>query len=629
MIKKISITIVILVIIVFTYFLVFQKKDTEAIYATTIIKRANIVQTVSETGTVKSDSEINLSFENSGKLIRKHANIGDNVKKDFILAEIDHENLKIRKNEASANLNLIKLELDKLLAGATEEDRAISMANLQQANSAYMSAKKEMTKTTLLVNENIAQAEKTLKDLESKTAGDITSVEQAITVAENNLANTKSTYQKIINDSIDSAITISENKIASADISLDAIDQIVNNDDYENVYGVKKSSIIATSKHDYLLANNFQTAVKKHLSDARDNNSEQNVVTLVSAVQEYLNLVFNSSQSCFYALEESITSSSFLQSTLDSLKSTVSTQQTIITAAISAVETSKQGLNTAILNYDSNASSATEALAQARAAYSDALINAKNILTTTNASGQQQITSAQSRIDATLRALELAEVQKNKTTASANRHDVALLRARIAQAEISINSILNNIDKCFIKAPIDGTITKFNYEVGEQTTIGAPVISILGENNFKIEVLVSEADIAKVNTNDPVEISLDSYGDDIKFKGKIFFIEPAETEIQDVIYYKIKINFETKKYIIKSGMTANVVITTDSRHDIITVPSRAIVDNGNGKFVKVLNAGVIDEKAIEIGLRGDGGLVEIISGLNIGEKIITYTKTDK
>lgn len=629
-IKRISIFLVVIIVFVVIYSLLSKGQDSADIYTTEVVKKGDIVQTVSETGTVKSDSEINLSFENSGKLLKKYVNIGDVVTKDTILAEIDHAGLIIGKNEAQASLDLAKLQLNKLLSGATVEDKAISMANLQQANSAYVSAKKEMTKVTALIDENIAQAEKALQDLELDTSADITAVEQAVKVAEINLENTKSTYQKTIDDSKDSAITSADNKLALADIALDALDHVINNDDYEDVYGIKNSSTIAASKYNYNKAIDYQLIAKNYLGDARNNKTDQNIFILLDSVQTYLNLVFNSSQSCYEALEESITSSFFTQASLDGLKSIVSTQQTTITASITAVESAKQGLNTAVLNYNSNTNATSESLTQSMAALNDAKNSARNALFSAKTSGQQQITLAQSKVDATLKNLELAEVQRNKVIAPANRHDVALSQAQLRQAEVHMDSVLNNIEKCFIKSPIDGTITKFAYEIGEQATMGSPVVSMLGENNFKIEVLISEADIAKVNNNDLVEITLDSYGDDVKFTGKIYFIEPAETEIQDVIYYKVKINFESNKYDIKSGMTANVVITTDSRYDVITVPSRAIIDkNGHGKFIKVLSAGIASEKKIEVGLRGDGGLVEIKSGLNAGENVVTYTKTSK
>lgn len=48
-----------------------------------------------------------------------------------------------------------------------------------------------------------------------------------------------------------------------------------------------------------------------------------------------------------------------------------------------------------------------------------------------------------------------------------------------------------------------------------------------------------------------------------EFSGSVIKIEPAETIIQGVVYYKTTIGLNEADEKIKSGMTANVTITTD------------------------------------------------------------------
>jgi multidrug efflux pump subunit AcrA (membrane-fusion protein) len=150
------------------------------------------------------------------------------------------------------------------------------------------------------------------------------------------------------------------------------------------------------------------------------------------------------------------------------------------------------------------------------------------------------------------------------------------------------------------------------------------MMTILGENNFEIEVLISESDIAKVSKDDQTKITLDAYGDDVEFQGKVFFIEPAETVIQNVIYYKVIVNFDPGEQNVKSGMTANVLLTTNEKNDILVIPARAIIDrNSDNKTVKVFENNEVIEKQVNLGLEGDNGLVEIISGLKDADNIIT------
>jgi len=153
----------------------------------------------------------------------------------------------------------------------------------------------------------------------------------------------------------------------------------------------------------------------------------------------------------------------------------------------------------------------------------------------------------------------------------------------------------------------------------------------LGENNFEIEVDISEADIAKIRKDNPAEITLDAFGDEVKFPGQVYSIEPAETIIQDVIYYKVKVELSEKDEVkmagIKSGMTANVIITTSFRDNVLIMPSRAVVEkNGGNKYVRVLVGKKVIEAPVEVGLRGDEGLVEVLSGVKEGDEVITFVK---
>jgi multidrug efflux pump subunit AcrA (membrane-fusion protein) len=79
-------------------------------------------------------------------------------------------------------------------------------------------------------------------------------------------------------------------------------------------------------------------------------------------------------------------------------------------------------------------------------------------------------------------------------------------------------------------------------------------------------------------------------------------------------------------------MTANISITTEEKQDALVIPGRAVIEKENGqggirKYVRVLKAdGDMEEKRVEIGLRGDGGMVEVLSGVEEGEEVITYVK---
>ena len=571
------------------YFIFAKKPIIE--YTTAKVYQGSLIQTVSETGTVKSTNEIDLNFPTAGKIARISVDVGDKVKKDQVMAELDNSDLLLKAREAQANLKVAEANLAKLLAGATGAELAVSQAGADQAKTARDSALKELEKTQNTVKENIRQAEKDLSDL-ALTAG------ETITSEQRTLANYKAV-----------ALTTMAAKISVALNGLDNIKTILNDNDAKYYLSVSNISLIETTKNNYNQALPDLTSAQADLTAAKLNQTNENVIKALNETVGALNETFTALQNCYSMLEASIVGGSFSQTDLDTYKTNISAQQTAVSAGITAAQTAQNNFNDSINDLN------------------NAIIAAKDDLATAKVDGEESITSAQAKVDTSYMAWQLALAQLNQLKAGARGQDIALTSAQVSQAQAALDLINNQVNNNIIKAPTDGTVTKKNYEAGEQASSAKAVFSFLGVNNFEIEVDISEADINKIAVGNAAEITLDAFGEDVKFSGQVDFIEPAETVIQDVIYYKVKINFDGQDKNIKSGMTANANITTARKDNILIMPSRAIIEkNGSGKFVRLLVNQAVSETPVTVGLRGDNGLVEVLSGVKEGDEVVTYVK---
>ena len=629
-VKKASIILIIIVIFVVIVGISLIPRGNEDKYTIATVERGTILQTVSETGTLKAVKELDLSFPVSGKLNKVYVKIGDKVSTSKVLAELDYSDLEIRKNEAKANVDVATENINKLYAGATREEIAISEASMDQAKTAYEAAQNEYKKIDESTKESVDQAQKNLSDIESKTSLDVTTYEQSVISAEDALANEKTLYQKEISDKKAVAITIIEDKLSISKTDLDVINQTITDEDSKDYISKRAPQYLDDTKAQYNQALEKLEILEVVLGDLKINNDQVEIVEALDDTVDILRLIFSSLLNCYNALENSVTSNNFSQATLDSYKASIIVQQTLLAAAQKSTEGSLENLNDAILNYSTKINTASNNLLTAKTALSNALLNYKNVLRTAETSRAQQIVSAQAKIDSAYKAWQVTIAQLNKVKAPANTYDVKLANARLRQSQASYDTIVNQISDSILKAPSAGVITGLNSEVGEQVNPSRTLITLLSDSQFEIEVLVSEADIAKIKIGNNSEITLDSYGDDVKFVGKIVFVEPAETVIQDVIYYKININFDPKGLSVKSGMTANVTIVTAEKKNVLFVPSRAIIQkNGSGKYARVLENGQLVEKKVEIGLRGDDGVYEIVGGVLEGETVVTYIQSKK
>lgn len=623
-----------------------KSKNVQPEYTTAKVQLANLVQTVSETGTVKPASQIDLNFLNSGNIAKIFIKTGDNVKQNQVLAELDYSGLTIKQKEAIASLQVARANLNKVLSGATTEDIAVSQANVNQAKKNYDDAINELDATRKTTNENIKQTQKTLDDLQNDTDADVTTYEQALSAAKINLSNTKKTYQQAITNKQNSAITAIDGKIASAKTALDSVDTVLNDYDIQNTFSIKNPSYSSNAKIDYNYTIGFLNAAKNSLDAAQAKNTDSDIIK--QAVKDAINLLnvsFQTLNDCYSSLENTVVTSYFTQTELDAYKTNINTQLTTVSTGATALQTAEQNLDDAILSYNTNIAASEKSLAQAQTNLDSAIINARNSLNTAQMTAFQQITAAQSKVNSAAQALQVAEAELTKIKAPAKSQDIDLGQAQVAQAQAILESIANQIQNSIIKAPIDGVITDVGYETGETPLAGKTVISMLAKNNFDIEADISEADIAKVKVNNPVKITLDAFGEDYKFPGRIFSIDPAETKIQDVIYYKVKVNFDNlaagqadsasgtlRFYLtnIKSGMTANVNITTASKKNVLLIPSRAIIEKTAGeKIVRILKSGTMNELPVTLGLKGDEGMIEVLSGVKAGDDVVTFVKENQ
>ena len=630
---KIIFIIAFLILLAAGYFILVKGK-VKIEYTTAKVERGDLVQTVSEVGTVKAAKELELNFLQSGKIGNLPVKIGDKVAEGQILAELDYGSLSIKVQEAQANLAVANANLNKLLAGATSQTTAVSQAQVDQAKASYSASLSELEKIKKKVAEDITQAEKTLADLEDGGNGSVTPYEQAVINAQTDLADTKSTYQQSTNNKKNVALTVIDNKLVTANTALDNVNTILEDDDAKAAMESKDKTYLVSTNTSYTNGLALLAAAEISLTTAERTQSDNDTTSASQSSLNTLNEVFKSLDYCYKALGNSIVSYTFTQAELDAYKTTISAQITAVSSAISSVQTAQDNLEDAILAYQTNVAGAENNLTKAQVNLDDAKRSAKNSLASLRVSGDQQIGAVQTKVDNSLEAWQVAKMQLIELKSPARSQDVSLYQAQVKQAEASLNLAKKQIEDSIIKSPIAGTVVRVEYEVGEQVSAAKPVIAVLGENDFEIEVDISEADIAKVKKDNPVEITLDAFGDETKFSGKVYFIEPAETIIQDVIYYKVNIEFTGAKAdfasTVKSGMTANVVITTNFKKDVLLIPSRAVVEKtGDGKYVRILKNGQAVESPVEIGIRGDEGFVEILSGVKASDEVITFEKTTK
>ncbi len=249
------------------------------------------------------------------------------------------------------------------------------------------------------------------------------------------------------------------------------------------------------------------------------------------------------------------------------------------------------------------------------------ITDSQQTISSTKLANQLNINTAKASVSAAERALEEAEKNLAKLTASPSQEDINLHRAEVKKAQSQVALFENKLKEATLRSPVDGQIIKVNKRVGETVQLTDSVIVLIPSRPFEIETDIYEEDIVKIKPGDPVDITLVAFPDEI-LKGKVISIDPAEKLIEGVVYYKVSIGFEEEKEGLKPGMTADITIVTNIKENVLSIPESALLEKDKKMFVQVFKNGEIEEREIEIGLEGTNDLVEVISGLEEGEEVI-------
>jgi RND family efflux transporter MFP subunit len=229
-------------------------------------------------------------------------------------------------------------------------------------------------------------------------------------------------------------------------------------------------------------------------------------------------------------------------------------------------------------------------------------------------------------------AYENALATLNRITADASNNTAGggLTRneAQRNQARAQINAVAAQLGDGKIRAPFDGVIAKNDLEVGEIVNAFTTEIVMFGGEEKELNLNTPEIYINKIQLGDAVKITLDAY-EDLEFAGTVQFIDFIDTEVNGVPVYQTDILINGTDDRIRSGMNAKAGIISKQRTDVLAIPAHYISKNDNDVETVLIKLGDFDDakaRIVTTGLRGNEGLVEIISGLNEGDVIVLEDK---
>ncbi|MBT7374627.1 MAG: efflux RND transporter periplasmic adaptor subunit [Porticoccaceae bacterium] len=233
------------------------------------------------------------------------------------------------------------------------------------------------------------------------------------------------------------------------------------------------------------------------------------------------------------------------------------------------------------------------------------------------------------------------------------------LRSRgeaLLQAQATLDKAQERLDKTVFRSPINGVATSVDIKVGETaisgtTNIaGSNLITVADPSSILVEVEVDEADIANIELDQRADIYAVAFPDTaLSGVVKTIATSAKRTDRRQGLSFTVKILLDGNDDIaIRPGMSCRAEIYTNMKGDTVAVPIQAVVfedeteDSVNldteqdedsvsvgassvavsKSFVFIMVDGLVVKREVELGISNDQ-LQEIISGLEVGEQVIT------
>lgn len=172
-----------------------------------------------------------------------------------------------------------------------------------------------------------------------------------------------------------------------------------------------------------------------------------------------------------------------------------------------------------------------------------------------------------------------------------------------------------------VRAPVSGTIISFPLSRGATVSAQTSIGKIGSTGKLEIKTNIAERFISRVALNQSAELTFDAYPD-VKFPAVLTEIDPTLDVSSRTL--GVKLIVEPPDSRLKAGMYARIKLITDTKENVIVVPSTVIVNRNDESVVYVVNTQTNTAKAcvVKLGIKVDT-YQEIEQGIAPGDLIVT------
>jgi HlyD family secretion protein len=201
----------------------------------------------------------------------------------------------------------------------------------------------------------------------------------------------------------------------------------------------------------------------------------------------------------------------------------------------------------------------------------------------------------------------------------------AMSQSGVTTARANFDAAVTAYEKSLIKAPYDGVIAELNLEVGQLSQITAVIplapIRIVDLNPRYVRAEIDEVDLSKIKVGLSARVKILAVRKE-PFAASVRKVVPFVSNIREQDRTsEIELTIDNEGVLLPVGASGDVEVITETKNNVLTLSSRALLGRGSDRYVYLLNGGTIRKTPVKVGIFGYT-VSEILGGISEGDEVV-------
>jgi len=199
------------------------------------------------------------------------------------------------------------------------------------------------------------------------------------------------------------------------------------------------------------------------------------------------------------------------------------------------------------------------------------------------------------------------------------RTDLDVAKAAMEMADARLEGVMVAMEDRIVRAPITGVLGFRNVSEGSLATANTVITTLDDISVIKLDFTVPEKHLAQLSTGQKILAKTIAYPDRV-FEGEVRVVSSRIDPVTRSVSLRAHIN--NTRGLLRPGMLMTVEMELNEQLSMVVPELSAIVSQGNAYVFVVDDNNLVQQVKVELGRRRPG-VVEILSGLNPGDRVIS------